>query len=85
MLCTRPVGSSGTGEGPGSGFGARQLDEHMREFISSKITRNIIDQTPMIFRTVKEGILEILDERLGAFRTEMAAMMGTCTMTFKEF
>ena len=28
----------------------------------------------MIFGTVKEGILEILDERLGAFCTEMAAM-----------
>ena len=57
----------------------------MREFISSEITFNIIDQTPVIFGRVKEGILEILDERLGTFRTEMAAMVGARTMTFREF
>ena len=29
--------------------------------------------------------MEILDERLGAFRTEMATMMGARTLTFREF
>ena len=64
----RPVGDSCTGEGLGSESGAAQLGEQMREFISAEITRSILDQTPVIFGSVKEGILEILDERLGAFR-----------------
>ena len=75
-LRTRLVGSSGAGEGSGSGYGAGQLGDQMKEFILSKIICSIMDQTPMIFGTVKEGILEILDETLGAFHTKMAAMMG---------
>mgnify|MGYP001550121524 CR=1 FL=1 len=45
----------------------------------------MLDQTPVIFGTVKEGILEILGERLGAFRTELMAMLGARTLTFREF
>ena len=88
MVDFRPrlaVGSLGAGEGSGSGSGAGQLDEQTREFISSEVTRNILDQTPMIFGSAKEGILEHLDEKLGAFRTEIAAMMGSCTFNFREF
>ena len=48
----------------------------MKEFISAKIKHSILDQTPVIFGSVKEGILEILDERLGAFRDEMVATLG---------
>ena len=66
-LHERPVGGSGTEEGSNSDSGVEQLEERMREFISTEITRNILDQTPVIFGMVKEGILEILDERLGAF------------------
>ena len=29
--------------------------------------------------------MDILDERMGAFHTEMDAMMGTCTLMFREF
>ena len=61
------------------------MDKQTRKFISSEITRNILDQTPVIFGTIKEGILEILDERLSAFRTEMAAMIESRTLTFREF
>lgn len=43
----------------------------MREFISSYITCSILEQTHLIFGTVKEGILEILDECLGDFCTKM--------------
>lgn len=81
-LQERPVGRSGAGEGSGSGSGAEQFEERMRELISTEVTRSIIDQTPMIFVTVKEGILEILDERLGAFHTEIMALMGARTMKF---
>ena len=47
--------------------------------------RNILDQTPVIFGTLNEGILELLDERLSAFCTEVAVMMGSCMLTFREF
>ena len=57
----------------------------MREFISSDIIRNILEQTLMIFGTVKEDILEILDERLGTFCYEMMAMVGDLSLTFREF
>ena len=39
----------------------------------------------MIFGTVREGILEILDERLSAFRAKMVALVGMRSLTFKEF
>lgn len=55
------VCGSGVGEGSCSGFGAGQLDDQMREFISSEITRNTLEQTLVIFGMVKEGIMEILD------------------------
>ena len=39
----------------------------------------------MIFSTINEGILELLDERLSLFRIEVVAMMGSHTLTFKDF
>ena len=51
----RPVGSSGAREGSGSGSEVGQFDEQMRELISTKITHSILDQTPVIFGTVKEA------------------------------
>ena len=39
----------------------------------------------MIFGIVKEGIIEILNERLGLIHIEMVAMMGAHTLTFREF
>ena len=47
--------------------------------------RSILDQSRVIFGMIKEGILELLDERLSAFRTEVAAMLGSLTLTFKDF
>ena len=80
-----PVDGSGVREGSGSGSATEQLEERMREFVSAEITHNILDQTPVIFGMIKEGILEILDERLAAFRTEMMAFLGARTFTFQEF
>ena len=48
----------------------------MQDFISSEITRSILEQTLMIFGSVKEGILEILDERLGSFCAEAFATLA---------
>ena len=39
----------------------------------------------MIFGLIKEGILELLVERLSSFRTEVVAMTGLRTLTFRDF
>ena len=39
----------------------------------------------MIFGSVKEGILKILDEHLGMFRAEIMAIVGACTLSLYEF
>ena len=36
----------------------------------------------MIFGMIKEGIMEMPDERLGAFLAEIVAIVGVCTLTF---
>ena len=46
---------------------------------------SIIDQTPVILSTIKEGIIEICDERSSALRTEIAVMIKTRTLMFREF
>ncbi|XP_023742111.3 receptor-like protein EIX2 [Lactuca sativa] len=85
MLWGKPIGDSGAGEGSGSGSGAEQFGEQMKEFISVEVMRSILDQTLVIFGSVKEGVLELMDEKLGAFRTEIIAMMGARTLKFREF
>ena len=68
VLRPRPAGgSSGAGEGSGSGSGAEHLDEQTREFFTSEVTRIILEQTPVIFGSIKEGILELMDEKLSTF------------------
>ena len=53
------------------------------ELIASEVTRGIHDATPIIFGTVKEGIMEIMEERLRSFRAELAAgKIGTRTGKF---
>lgn len=39
----------------------------------------------MIFGSVKEGILEVLEERLSSFRSKMMAIVGAQSFTFREF
>ena len=52
-------GGSGPIEGLGSDFGARLLDDQIRVFISSKIACDILEQIPMLFGTIKEGITDV--------------------------
>ena len=78
----RPVGSSRAG---GSGSGAEQLDDQTQKFISSEITYIILERTPMIFSMVKEGIMELLDECLSSFHSNMVALIGARSLTFREF
>ena len=81
MVATR----GGSGSSSSLGFGSRQLDQQMREFISSMINRNILEHTPVIFGTIKEGIMEVLEERLGSIHFEMVALVGARTLTFRDF
>ena len=85
VLLLRPaVGSSG--EGSGSGSGSEPVDEGLRGFIASEITRAILESTPIIFGSIKEGILELMEDRLRAFRSDMASGQSGCrTLSFKDF
>ena len=61
----------GLDSGFDSGAGIELINTRMQEFISSEITRGILEWTPVVFGSVKEGILELLDGHLGAFRAEV--------------
>ena len=72
----------GSGSSSGLGVGTESIDERMQEFISSEITHNILERTPMILEMVNEGIIEILDEHMVAFHTEIMAIVGDCALFF---
>ena len=57
----------GSGSGAGSGDTTDVIDERLHELVASEVTRGILDATPVIFGTVKEGIMEIMEERLKSF------------------
>lgn len=45
----------------------------------------ILDQAPVIFGTVKEGIMESFDEWLSTHRAEVAYMVGVRSLNLWEF
>ena len=63
----------GSGEGSGSGSCSVPVDEGLCKFIALEITRGILESTPIIFGSIKEGIIELMEDRLRAFRSDMAA------------
>ena len=69
VMSTRGGGSS---FGLGLGSGVEPIDGRIHEFVSFVITRGILDVTPVTFGTIQEGIMELLDERLGDFLIEIA-------------
>ena len=87
MVVLRPrptVGSSG--EESGSTSGSEPVDERLREFFASEITRGIPDATQVIFGSIKEGIIELMEDRLRAFRSDMATTQSRSrTLSFKDF
>ena len=83
MMATR--GPSGPSEGSSLGSRSGHMDDQIQEFISSEITHSIFEQTPVIFGTIKEGIMVLMNERLGKFPTKMVAMVGVHSLTFREF
>ena len=75
MVMTR-LGAGGSGSGSGSGAGSGSptdgIDERLRELIAAEVMKDILDATPVIFGTVKEGMMEIMEERLRAFRADVS-------------
>ena len=84
MLINTVMSTRGGGSGSGLGDGTEPIDKRMRELISFEI-RDSLEQSHVIFNTVNEGIMEILDERLGAFCTDIMVIMGSLTLSFQEF
>lgn len=80
------VTTRGGASGSSSNAGAKPMDERLHGFITSEITHGIMEATPMIFSTIKEGIMELPDERLRALRVEIdAVQIGARTPSFQEF
>ena len=70
MIRRRGSGSR-SGSGSGSGSGADPIDERLRELIIAEVTHDILDASLVIFGTVKEGIMEIMEEQLRSFQAEI--------------
>ena len=88
MVVTR-FGAGGSRSGSGSGAGSGDIidiiDERLRELVAAEVTRGILDVTLVIFGTAKEGIMEIMEQRLGSFRVEMTmGQIGARTPSFRE-
>lgn len=74
------------GYGSGLGLGDEPSDVELREFIMSEISRAILETTPVMLGLIKEGMVELIKERLMAFRAELAGgQFGACALTFREF
>ena len=84
MVVLRPrLAVSSSGEGSSSGLVSEPLDERLREFIASEITRGILESTPIIFGSIKEGIVELMEDRLRVLRSDMASgQSGSRTLSF---
>lgn len=78
MVCFSMVMRRHEAGGLGFGFGtsSESIDDGMQEFISSEITRGIIDANSMIFGSIKEGIMELMEDRLKAFKSDMATSLS---------
>lgn len=76
----------GFGFGSGSSAAVEPINERIHEFITSEIMHGILDMTLVMFGTIKEWIMELLAERLGALHAEMAAcQFGSRTLSFQDF
>ena len=50
------------------------------------VTHSILDSTPVLFGTLKEGILELINEWLRNFQAEISAgQIGARNPSFREF
>lgn len=80
------VTTKGSGFGSGLGADAELIDKRIHEFIMSETTSRVLDTIPMMFDTIKDGIIELLDERLGVFRAKIiASQFWARNLTFRKF
>ena len=56
--------AEGSGSGSGSGSGTKPIDEGLCEFIVSEIMRGILIATPVMFRSIKEDVIELMEDHL---------------------
>lgn len=68
IMVTTRGGAGGSGYRSGSGTGTRPIDEGLHEFIALEIMQGILDATPMMLGTIKEGIIEMTEECFRIFR-----------------
>lgn len=82
MVTTR---GGGPGSGSSSCFGTKPINERMY-FITSEISHGIMEATPVIFSTIKEGIIELYNKHIEDFRVDiMVGQLGAPTISFREF
>ena len=72
MVVTRH-GVGGSGYRSSSGTGTKPIVEGLWKFIVSEITRGILDATSVMFGSIKEGIIEMMEDRLHIFKSYLAA------------
>ena len=54
--------------------------------IASEINKGILEETPVMLGSIKEGIIELMDDRLRIFRANLATSQhGAHTLYFKDF
>ena len=77
---------SGSRSGSCLGSGVEPMDESLHNLITAKVTRGILDGTVVIFGTIKEGIMDIMEERVRSFQVEIVAgRIGARAPSSKEF
>lgn len=85
-MITRGCFGSCSGSGSGSNSGTKLIDERLGEFISAEVTCDILGATLVMLGTIKEWIIELMDERLRSFQTKIVAgQIGPRTPSFREF
>ena len=58
----------------------------MQELITVGVTHGILDSTPVMFNTITEGIIELIEEKLMVFRAYIGAHhFGAWTLSFWNF
>lgn len=78
-------GAGGSRSGSGSSSGTEHIYEGLREFIASDIMHGILDVSFVMFGTIKEGIVEMIEECFRAYGVEIfVGHYGAHTLSFKD-
>ena len=72
MVVTRHR-TGGSGFGSGSGMSTEPIDERLCEFVTSEVTRSILDVTPVMFGSIKDVIIELIEDQLRIYRSDLSA------------